>query len=210
MPERRPLALDGSANISAMPAGDTMPLDTMPLVPRGIVAPPLDTWWNPMISGLGTAALVVNTMYLSPLFLPAMTLQTVQLEVTSATAGALLRLGFYGRGPDQTPNLGQVLADLGTRDASTVGAKLYPSTLSWAGGIIWAAVVVQGAACTIRSQPEGYGVAIPFANSTETPGTGSARSCHAVTGVSGALPTTGTTASNATQAPKLFFRRSAT
>lgn len=173
--------------------------------------PPVNTWWNPMTGSLGTNALTLNTMYVYPVEIPAMILQSVAMEVsTVGTAGAVLRAGFYGRAPNGLPNLGNLLADIGTQDATTTGSKTWPTTLTWPGGILWYAVCAQGAGCTIRILTNGHNIPIPFATTSETPGANGPRMGFAVTGITGALPTSGTLAVNNNPPPKIFIRRSAT
>jgi hypothetical protein len=164
---------------------------------------------------LGTNALTLSTLYLYPFQCPKFTLQTVGLEVTTAaTAGGVLRAGWYGGWPSQAAaaDVSQLslLADLGTVISTAAGAVTLPTALAAPGGVLWFAVVAQVAACTMRIQTTGHGIPLPFATPAETPGVNGARMGFALAGVTGALPASGALAVNNNPPPKFFLRRSVT
>ncbi len=211
MPALKPLVLgpDG-ATVAQLGVGDTLREDALPPVPNWVKPPGLNCWINPVRGSLAAVALTLNTLYLWPVILPAMTLQSIQLEVTTLGTSGLLRAGFYANDPNfNQPELSGLLADLGTQSSATVGAKTYATSLVWPGGILWYAVVSQTTACSIRVMNSGSAIALPFPVG-DTPGTNNARFGLAVTGVTGALPTSGTWTSNSNPDAKLFVRRSAT
>lgn len=207
----KPLVLgDDGATVAQIGAGDTLPENSLPPVPRWVKPPQLNCWLNPTRGPLSVVALTLNAMYLWPVMLPAMTLQSAQLEVTTLGTSGLLRMGFYPNNPEfNQPVLSGLLADLGTQSSATVGAKTYPTTLVWPGGILWLAVVAQTTGCSVRVHTGGSPIPLPLP-AGDTPGTNNARLGLIVTGVSGALPTSGVWASNINPEAKLFVRRSAT
>jgi hypothetical protein len=173
--------------------------------------PPLNTWWNPMPGGISAQALVLNTLYVWPVEVPPMTLQSVSMEVTTVGAGSLLRAGFVTVGDvsGSTVITGS-LADLGTQDGGVVGAKTWATSLVWPGGILWCAVVAQTAACTVRGLTNSHGVPLPFATAAETLPTNNAKCSFSLAGVTAGIPASGALASGNVTQPKIFFRRSAT
>jgi hypothetical protein len=202
----KPLVLgpDG-ATISQLGAADTLTSASMADAP-----PPLNTWWNPMPGAISAQALVLNTLYLFPVRVPAMTLQSLGLEVSTLAAGSVLRAGIVTVGiVGGNIQLTGVLADLGTQDAATVGFKTFSTSLAWGGGDMWVAVAAQGAACTIRGLTNSHGVPMPLATTAETPGTNNARCTLSIAGVTGAIPASGALVSGSVTQPKLWLRRSA-
>jgi hypothetical protein len=131
-----------------------------------------------------TQAAANNTLTAVPVFLPPGWIDRLCCEVTAAgSAGSVVRLGAYKFNPTGFP-VGALLADGGTVDATTIGAKEVTVSIYHPGGLIFLAGVAQGGPTTnptlrIFSQPQ-Y---VPHGSLTSA----STRNCWQG-GASGALP----------------------
>lgn len=145
----------------------------------------------PAFGATGSISQAEGALNAVPLFVPrALTLATVGVEITtSGTAGALLRLGLYSDDGNGFP--AALLLDAGTVDA-TQAPGFYEITINQAVpvGLLWPAVVIQGAAVTkpntrvlaLSQAPISYSSGVTATNNTITSG------YTIATGVAGALP----------------------
>lgn len=152
-------------------------------------------WWAPSTSATGTGSLgTLNVMILAPLRLPAATgLGALAVEVaTAGTTGGLLRAGFYGSTANGTPDMSNLLVDLGTVASTTTGIKTFTpgSAVTLPKGMVWFALVAQTATCTVRTSTGANEIAMPYPSGVN-PSAGSNIQVLNVGGVSAGLPTSG-------------------
>lgn len=91
------------------------------------------------ISGYGTPTGTVTTqnrLYATPVYIPQNATFTVAgIEITSAATGATVRLGIYAANVNGLP--GALVADFGTIDATVVGFRSVPISLTLPRGSYW-------------------------------------------------------------------------
>lgn len=137
------------------------------------------------------ALLVADRLFFSPIWVPeARTTSEVKVDLTASGAGGTptLRLGFYLPAIDGRP--GALIVDAGTVDA-TVAAGLVTKALSQAlpRGLVWGAVVAQGATVTQPSVRHTINAFSRWVNLTTIVAT-TAAGGYVQGSVSGALPAT--------------------
>lgn len=133
-------------------------------------------------------AVTLNAMYLTPFSLfSAATLTALAFELTSSTAGALVRIGFYTPSTALLPQT--LITDLGTFTASAIGLRTITGlSQPLNSGAGWCAMVFQTAAPSVR-HGAGWN---PYVSSVNFPtGAGAGwNTAYVQTGVAGALPAT--------------------
>lgn len=205
MVARRPLVMATAGHVEELPGSDTIAASAFPW----LVPPPPGTWWNANPGSTGTQALTVGDAYVWPVLVPAMTIDSIAIQVATLGATSLVRAGFVTVGTvGGDTKITGVLDDMGTVSGATVGAGTFTSGLVWPGGVLWCLIVGQTAACTLRSSGAGYGVPVPFGTTAEVPTAGaSAHTALVSVGVTGAIPATAALASSNAAPPKVFFKR---
>jgi hypothetical protein len=145
-------------------------------------------------------------MRLVPFYVPESTTFTrIALRVATGVGGSVYRLGIYSVDSDDRPS--SLVLDAGT--VSTPGAGSYAITISQtlSAGLYWLAGVHQtnqGTGLAIRVSTATHAAFIP--SGTVSGGIdANPPSCLTVSGVTGALPSTVTSTSRATQGPVLFL-----
>ncbi len=148
-------------------------------------------------------AATLNAMYLTPFSLfTAATLSAIAFELTSSTATAVVRLGFYSPSTALLPQT--LIIDLGTFTASTTGLRTITGLSQVLNsGLNWCAMVFQTAAPSVR-HGAGWN---PYVSSVTFPtGAGAGWNiAYVQTGVTGALPGTIGTISD-TDAPVIGLK----
>lgn len=139
-------------------------------------------YYAPAFAAGGNVALVQNTMYAMPFFVPVTTIFGNISVVTTGVASSTARLGIYSD-TGGVPNA--LVLDAGSVATATFGQKTIAISQSLTPGWYWLAVAVQGAAGNLNSAGANTNVGpmpstSPYVNG---PITG-----YSQTGVSGALP----------------------
>jgi len=97
----------------------------------------------------GTLALVANTLYGFPFFVPTnQRFNEIAIRVTTGISGSVVRLGVYA--DDGTIAPGRLIADFGTVGSATTGTKTIAIDLALSAGLYWLACV-SGHGPTLRS-----------------------------------------------------------
>lgn len=140
-------------------------------------------YYRPPVTAVTTLAVVQDRLYAHPMSIPAaVTLDRIEVEVTTAAALTTIRMGIYN---DDGGTPGTLLLDAGTVDSSTTGRKSITISQSINAGIYWLASVAQGGTPTVRASNGPSMLNMPSANGA---GQGNVPSLAFVAGVSGALP----------------------
>lgn len=139
----------------------------------------------------------LNYLYLVPLWVPnsPQAIDRIGLEVTTAAASAVARLGIYSNDAttDQPNALLFEATSGGSLDCSTTGVKESTISQSLSGDLFWMALAVQGASFTFRAL---QGQIPPVAATSYAGGVATAvNNCYTWTGQSSTLPSTITQAS---------------
>lgn len=144
----------------------------------------------------------LNTLFAYPLFIDSrVTFNQVAVEVTTAVASSTVRLGLYTMSSTGTPN--ELIADWGTVDTSSLGAKTITIDQTLFPGTYFLTHVAQGGAPGLRSRPVNY----PFYGNGTTTGNFNGTSYNQTATVTGALPSTfGAGVVNQFQAMKIMLR----
>lgn len=88
--------------------------------------------------------------YFVPMYLTeSLTLQEVAVEVTTAAASSVLKIGYYTMDSTGTLNLGAAFST--TLDASTTGIKAATGSWTLPAGVVWLGIGWSGAGCTVRA-----------------------------------------------------------
>ncbi|WP_349864127.1 hypothetical protein [Leifsonia sp. WHRI 6310E] len=135
----------------------------------------------------------------------AATFNRIAVEVTTAVAAANLRMGIYLNDPARDAP-GALLAEAGTISAATVGVKELTISQSLEAGLHWLAVVAQGGAPNMRVLA---GSLAPVTATAFWATTAAADpNCYTMTGVTGGLPGTWSTAALqvSPSGPKVMLR----
>jgi hypothetical protein len=157
--------------------------------------------WTPLsgasygaFSSTTTAPALDEVHFLSVYFPVPTSVAALRCEVTVAgAAGAVVRLGLYAQGSNGRP--GALIVDAGTVSSESTGIKEIAVTET-VEGLVWTAVVAQGAVSTLRSTA---GAAIPNETALSAGSLAlNVRSGPRQTGVSGALPSTASASSDVT------------
>jgi hypothetical protein len=152
-----------------------------------------------LVAGTSTSAVVANTVFYLPHYLPGATVNRIGIEVTTGAAGAA-RLGFYADDGAGLP--GALILDAGTVDTTSnanVEASFTARTLP--NGIVWAAVVFD-ATPTCRNGTAANSFLLGLATPSAT------QRGYQATLTYGALPATASLASLGSSgiAPAVWFR----
>lgn len=158
------------------------------------------------------AGLNDGVLRLAPVYLPALTIARVGVDVTGAgTAGCTLRLGIYnddggGRPGTLALDAGTVAGDAIATPEITLGTPLaLAAGFYWLGGALQGSPASQPTVRTIIAQlPTPPGVL--FSHGTSLPAAGATAVGVLQTGVSGALPASFTFGNASAQAMRLFFK----
>jgi len=158
-------------------------------------------------TALTTAVMVANTLYAMPLVIEnAVTIDEMRINVTTAIASSVIRLGIYDDSNNEPEHL---VIDCGTQTTATTGVKTYTTGLpiSLPPGFYWL-VAVSGNNPTIR----GFSVAgmIPLLGVDANLGTAQGFG-YSVAFTNGALPTSypsSPTVRTAAPLPAIFVRYS--
>ena len=99
-----------------------------------------------------TTALTAGWVQFIPVRCPPCTINTLGVEVTSASTATSLRLGIYSTHPTLVQPYTR-LVDAGLTVDAAVGFKSVAlgTPVSWPGGLMWLAVVANGGGCTLRA-----------------------------------------------------------
>lgn len=98
----------------------------------------------------GALALVANTLYAFPFFVPATRkFDRIAINVTVKGTAASARLGVYADDGSVAPR--RLVLDAGTVDMTTVGVKQITISLTLQGGELYWLVIVCNVAATLRS-----------------------------------------------------------
>lgn len=170
-------------------------------------AVPTGRWFH--IGGnLTTQALTLSQMVLYPIRLPKQALQSIALEVSTASTSGFLRAGFYGMTSTGDIDLaGGPLLDAGQVSSGTTGVKTW--TISWTPPAeeVYLAIVAQTSTCTIRAVTTPISWTHPLLLGTgESPSTNANKFAQAVASVTGALPSSGTPTTTSVFPPKVWLR----
>lgn len=159
-----------------------------------------------------TAATANDTLRLTAWYCPQpLTITRIGAEISSAgVAGSKLRIGIYSDSGAGVPgnlllDAGQINGDSATVQEITLGAsQIIPRGWVWLGGAIQSAPT---------SPPQWRTVSIPqmvggmlLGRGTSIPSSGSSGSVYSYSGISGALPSTLSSPSTGSDAPRLFFK----
>jgi hypothetical protein len=113
-------------------------------------------------SGNGAAA-GVGYCVVAPIIIPAaVSVDRIGIQITSATATALWRLGIYNDNGAMRP--GSLLFDAGTVDASATGFKEITISQTLSAGIYWTAGIQQVASATAKGLQPVIPIPVPSAN----------------------------------------------
>ena len=97
---------------------------------------------SPNINALTTLALSANTLYGIPFLVPALvTATSINIEVTTQSAGNNLRMGIYN---DSSGAPGSLVLDAGTVSLTGTGGKAITISQSLSPGWYWLACVTNG------------------------------------------------------------------
>jgi hypothetical protein len=154
--------------------------------------------------GNATTTQSLNACHFVPVYFPLPTdLTHIRAEVTTAgSAGAVIRLGLYEQGSDGFP--GNLIVDAGTVSSETTGVKevTISETVT---GLIYMAIVTQGATCTTRAS-NNVGLAYPASLQSAGNLGLDTRTVPRQDAVSGSLPTPASANTNATPAMAVHVR----
>jgi len=148
---------------------------------KGITYPRSGSYLQPPHTNVQTLVLTLNELRACPLPVgKAVTLDRIGLEVTTAVATAVVRLGIYADDGNGYP--GALVLDAGTIDASTTGFKEIVINQALAAGLYWLVGVAQTAAPTVRATSGAVpGLSVATSQSTLA-------GAYTQAGVTGALP----------------------
>lgn len=183
------------------------PLSTSDAALARTQASGLTNWYGPDYADLVTfSADTIGWTWAVPIVVPvAMTIDRVACEVTTGGAGSTCRLGLYewSANPNTATSL---IADGGTVDTSTTGAKEATISVVRQPGIVMAVVVWQsGSVPTLRGQRGGRHVAT--SNAIQTLSAPGGFSLNTAAGATGAFPASLAVGQSASSvAPRLAIR----
>lgn len=189
------VSTDDGTTINAVGAGDLYVISS-------------GSWFQNSAEGLTTQALTSGTMLLIPVDLPStQNYKAVAINVTTAgAAGTLIRLGLYPMKSNGMPDYANLIGDFGTVDGTTTGIKTITGlTIPATRGRAFFAVVAQGGAPSVQATT-GLGLNFPLPSSVATPSASSNYQLIQCTGVTGALPTTASSAAGVGVPPKFFLQ----
>lgn len=117
-------------------------------------------------SSFTTVALVANTLYAQPFYVPrSTTYATIGIEVTTLAVGKSVRLGIYN---DNGGVPGSRVVDCGTVSTTTTGAKPITINQVLAAGWYWLAAVSDGTATLRAAVQAGSLPSLGFTSGTDT------------------------------------------
>jgi lysophospholipase L1-like esterase len=161
--------------------------------------------------GVSTMALTASREYAVPFEITSeVTINELDVEVTTAAAASAVRLGIRAHNPlTGEPKGGAPLVDAGTIDSTTTGVKPKAiSSLNLKPGWYWYTVTAQGGAPTVRASLP-YAVIAPMPTKATTAAALSQFNIcgYYQDGVTGALPSTWASTSNAFGAPRMLAKQ---
>ncbi len=145
----------------------------------------LSGYYYSSLGAAGSAAVVQNTLTLSPFVVPTSTaFDRIGVNVATGAGSTTVRLGVYA---DSNGIPGALVFDAGTIDSSGTGIKTLTISQTLAAGRYWLAAVAQGGSPTLNTLT---GVGLPTGDPNLSSNAGSGHCiAYTMTGVTGALPT---------------------